>query len=495
MEQDGPSIVWLESLGERYSIVTTGRRIATDTAKLAMSNVLVRLLSLVSMPLLTLWLEPSAYGTAAMIMTLISLAAVIALAGVDISYIRGSQSRELPLDGAVESFVWKLALCSAVVAALVMLALGGIISDGFLLPSHVGLLLAGGILASIVQTMGQARARLHGRHGTMSIAIVSGGVVATLSSIGLAYWWRQDELPLVLSMIAGYVVSILILPPPPLTRLVRPSGLTKGQRRHVAGIGVAAMVTAPAFWVLSSSDRWFLGYFMDTHTVGIYSVAYSVAIVGMTVNTAVFAVWTPEAIRLFESGSSDRTDRLGAMTEGLIGALGVVWLAVVTAGGDLVRLLAAPAFHEGADIVPLIASAVFLHGTIHLSNTIFVIMKSVSRTMVWWVGGAVLCLVLNAILIPPLGMVGAALGQVFGAVFIAAGLAAGARHLLPLRLSWMRLGCLSLVVIVSAVFLVSPWSSSPLYSLLMKLPVGVGIAAVVAFGFAPFSAVVPRSSP
>jgi len=68
--------------------MTLVRRIASASAQLVLSNGLVRLLSLVTMPILTHLLSPTAYGTAAMAETFIALIAVFALAPMDISYAR-----------------------------------------------------------------------------------------------------------------------------------------------------------------------------------------------------------------------------------------------------------------------------------------------------------------------------------------------------------------------------------------------------------------------
>ena len=52
------------------------------------------------------------------------------------------------------------------------------------------------------------------------------------------------------------------------------------------------------------------------------------------------------------------------LIELMIVALGVVWLAITSAGGDVVRLLADKRFLDAATVVPYIAGAVFFHGVL-----------------------------------------------------------------------------------------------------------------------------------
>ena len=87
---------------------------------------------------------------------------------------------------------------------------------------------------------------------------------------------------------------------PPFELLLKPSGLRYADRKRILGIGPAIIITAPAYWVISSSDRWFLGYFADATTVGIYSVSAGVAVAGLTINSAILTIWIPEATKLFE---------------------------------------------------------------------------------------------------------------------------------------------------------------------------------------------------
>ncbi len=466
-----------------------GWRLASATVHLTLSNVFVRLLSILSMPVLTHLLPPSAYGTAAMVGTLISLASVVALAGADASYIRAADPREPASAQATETFVWRFALASGTMAALAVLVFRNAISEIFALPQTVGWFIATGIVLSIAQAMSQARARIYTRHGAISVAIIASGVIATSIAIASAYYWRQDEVPLIISMLAGYLVPIFVLRSPTFPTLIKTSGLARAQRLDIIKIGLPALLTAPAYWVIASSDRWFLTYFFDIEVTGVYSVGYSVAIIGMMANNAVLTVWTPEAVKIYEKNSVEGITQLSKMTEGMIAGLALVWLAVVAAGGDLVTLLAAPPYHRSAIIIPFIAGAVFFHGVLHLANTIFLLTKNVFRTVPWWLLGAISCIFFNTTLIPYLEMQGAALSQLLSISIIAIGLTVKSREILVLNLRWTRLGLVFVAVCLFGTLMFQAWSNSPLYSLSLKFPLGVLLAILVGGQFGLLSLV------
>jgi ABC-type polysaccharide/polyol phosphate export permease len=130
-------------------------------------------------------------------MTLISLIPVFALAGSDMSYIRAFHAERPPLHLAVEACI--------------------------------------------------------------ALATIASGIGAMVIAIIIACFGARDGLPLILSALALYLILILMLGVPPFELLLKPSGLRYADRKRILGIGVAIIITAPAYWVISSSDRWFLG--------------------------------------------------------------------------------------------------------------------------------------------------------------------------------------------------------------------------------------------
>jgi O-antigen/teichoic acid export membrane protein len=463
--------------------MTLFRRIALATARITLSNVVVRLLSLISMPILTRLLSTSAYGAAAMAGTVISLVSVIALAGMDMSYMRAYSSNSSHTPEAVEDFSWRFTVIAGIVAGACVVAGWPLFAAWVALPRYLGWMVGAGTLLCMLSQMAQTRARLNERYGGMSTAIVVSGVISAVASIGIAFLWRRDEMALVMPMIVGYAITVLMLGTPTLSRLRKESGLNKSTRNSIILIGLAGIVTAPAFWVLSSSDRWFIGYFDSVASAGIYSVAYSIATMGMMVNIAIGAVWTPEVTRAYDSDPEHARVYLGAIAEWAVAGLACVWMAVTAAGGDIIRLLAAPAFHSAARLVPYIAAGVFFNGLIHLANASLLVKKRLTWGMWWWIAGSASCIGLNFLLVPAWGIFGAAVTQAICFAIIAGGVAVGARRAYPLALNAWRLAMLLTGVLAAGIAMSLPWWTAPIVSLLLKLPAGLVVAfAVMRFG-------------
>jgi O-antigen/teichoic acid export membrane protein len=465
--------------------MTLTRRVVGGSVLLTVSSGLVRLLSVITMPVLTRLLSPQVYGVAALIGSVVSLSSVIALAGIDTTYLRTYHSKQEPRGPVAEHFCWRFAIFSGLLAA----ALGGMAwhalpGDSIDHSDGLSAVVAIGIFIAPLSAMAQVRALVMGRHSALATSTAVAGFVGAVTSITIAFW-RRDVSALLVPMFVGYLSPMLMLGMPQLQQLARRSQLTANEGIELIKVGFAGVITAPMYWLLTSSDRWFLQHFHGSDAVGIYSIGYSVAIIGMMMNTAVLAVWQPESAREYEADEARARISLGALMSRLIAAMAVVWLAATAAGGDLVRLLADERFHSAARYVPYIAGGVFFYGVLRLATTGLLVAKQLKWAASWWLAGGVLCLLLNLLLVPQHAGMGAAITQSISFAFIAAGVLATAQRIYRMNLNWIRLAPSLIVIFVIGLYMLRPWHDSAAVSLLMKLPAGIAVAVGVAWAMAP----------
>jgi len=437
---------------------------------------------LLTVPILTRLLGPDPYGVAALVNTVLALASILALLGLDMSYARFYLQEAESQRAAVERFCWRLAATSTLVIALITSAgwywLGARwVDDHRSIAAYSAL----AICLSVAVVMMTTRVRLLGNYRRIGVAQFVAAAVSAVVSIGLAFLWRNDVWVLLFGAMALSVTTILILGLPSKSFLLKPSHLPPHTKRAVVSLGVAGAITAPMYWVISASDRWFLSYYTNAADVGVYAVATSVALLGLVLNGSVTLTWFPEASRLYGQQGAAALPSLGRMWARLVAALAIVWLAVAAAGGDVLRLLAAPAFHPGAQYIPWLAGGVFFYGLASLANTAPFLTAKMRFTAYIWTAGALLSVGLNFVLIPHLGALGAAFVQCTSYGLIAIGILAVSQRLLPLPVPLLRL-TIALVITVSAGVVMAPeWAKQPVWSLTLKFPVGVLVAGI-AFG-------------
>ena len=412
------------------------RHILASSAQLTLANALARALGIVSLPLLTLFLSPSAYGQAALASTLISLLSVIGLMGMDMSYSRAYLSRDPPNGEAVETLLWRLAFPAALVAGTVAAAIWLIhVGRNAQVMASVAVLVFLGAAGSLLLAMAQTHSRLHHQHGRLALAVAIGGVAATVISLALARWVTADERALVAGYVTAYILPLLIMGIPGWKQLRAPSGLAPGMRRAVFVVGLPGVVTAPMYWILSSSDRWFLQASADSAAVGVYAVACTFGQLGMMVNSALLAIWLPEATRVHETTERAEGDRsLGRLFTRLLIVMMLVWLGVAIVGSDLLRWLTNDRFHIGTELVPWLASSVFFYGVYHLANTGLFLGRKLKWSALAWAMAGVVSLIANAVWVPRYGAMAAAAVQcgTFAGLALSVWLLSQRIHPLPL---------------------------------------------------------------
>jgi len=458
--------------------MTVSRRVFSSATYLFLGQGGARLLSILTVPILSHLLAPEGYGTAALITTALSLGAVFGVTGIDISYARFLGARHGPAGPAVESFCWRFALGSGLVWGVIAgLVWGSILPYWLPIPIEYAPIIGGGVFITTILALAQSRARLRGEFKRLAAVLFGAAVLGALGAIALATAGVRDERPLVAAAFITMIGGLLGLGVPPLTILRRPSGLSPGERRHIVQVGLYGVITAPAYWLLSSSDRWFLTALQGAEVAGIYSVSASVGIAGLVVSQALLSAWLPEALKEFQHAPETASAHLATLQRRIILVFALVWLLVATLGSEAIRILAAPSFHGATAVIPWLAGGIFFYGFFHLANALHLIKKSAGRSVVWWLIGGALSIGLNLELIPRFGAVGAAMAQCFSFAVVGLGAMAVARKAFPFTLGarvWMTTVVIGILGIIGG----GAWSANPWISALLKLPYLGSIALI-----------------
>jgi O-antigen/teichoic acid export membrane protein len=265
-----------------------------------------------------------------------------------------------------------------------------------------------------------------------------------------------------------------------------PSGLDARQRRSVLELGLAGMAMAAMYWLTSSADRWFVGVFRDQTELGLYSFGSNIGMLGLVLNNALTAAWFPEVTQAYEQRREfANADVLGREWARLASTLLLVWLAVASSGGDVIRLIANPRFHDSAQYVPWVAAGVFFYGVASLANTGLWVSHDMKPSAYWWVAGAIVSVALNWLLVPQLGATGAAMTVCASYALIAGGILWSAHRTFPLQIPWQRLLGSAALVLVVGLPMTETWHPSALRSLCLKLPIGLAVSGVVLYRSSP----------
>ncbi|MBZ5638240.1 MAG: oligosaccharide flippase family protein [Acidobacteriia bacterium] len=201
-------------------------------------------------------------------------------------------------------------------------------------------------------------------------------------------------------------------------------------------------------FTVNFSDRYFLRVFTDMGTVGIYALGYKLGMIGgFLVGTPFGLVWKAQAFEIAKEPNAQAT--YARVMTYYSGALLAVCAVLSISAREIVALMAAPEYARAAAIVPIVAWAtVFL--TLDPMVQVGILLK---KRTVWlpviYAGTMAINIGLNFLLIPRMGMMGAAWATVAALFFQVAAGCFVAYRLYPIRYEWRRLMAMVAGVLVA----------------------------------------------
>ena len=184
--------------------------------------------------------------------------------------------------------------------------------------------------------------------------------------------------------------------------------------RSMLAFSLPLVPAAAASWALSFIDRFFLQAMDGSRIVGIYAAGYTV---GLAVNVFVVQpftlMWGAAKWDIYRD--EERAPWIFARVTTAFAVVGsFMALGAAAFGTDVMRVLLTTEFEPGRFVVPFSAFAAVLYGVYTLAGTGLNIAARTGWIAAAFIGAAGLNIVLNIVLIPPFGFMGAAYATVAG---------------------------------------------------------------------------------
>jgi O-antigen/teichoic acid export membrane protein len=206
--------------------------------------------------------------------------------------------------------------------------------------------------------------------------------------------------------------------------------------RQMEKFGLPLVPSALFLWATNFSDRFFLVKLADAGEVGLYSIGVRISSAIVLLLTAFRTAWPAFAYSIEDDREARRT--YGFVLTYLLFIACWTAIALGLLSPWLVRLLTTPAFYGASRVVAPLAFATALYaGYVVIAIGI----GRARRTQFNWVvtgAAAIVNVALNLILIPPYGMMGAAVATIaaYGTMFV--GMIWRAQHVYPVPYQWRR---------------------------------------------------------
>jgi O-antigen/teichoic acid export membrane protein len=181
--------------------------------------------------------------------------------------------------------------------------------------------------------------------------------------------------------------------------------------------GIPSGLAGTVLWGLFFIDRYLLAAFKSAREVGVYSVGSVIGDKAITLpTTAFFTAAAPLLVAAYTRDGKQEVERLMREYTRVILLIGLPIIGFLNASSGIIvpALAGTRYYHEAATVVPIIAVGSLVYVLALVSNTGLVIAKKTVPLAACAAVGLVVNVVANVALIPPFGIVGAAVATPIG---------------------------------------------------------------------------------
>jgi O-antigen/teichoic acid export membrane protein len=421
------------------------RRLATTGAAYTAASILSKLIAVALLPLYTRYLSLADYGAAeVMFAAVVSISIVVRLGLIEALlrfYYKDDEDPARVVSSTFAGLFW-----FATISALVALPFAKPISEALLdrPAAELARISIGGLWVLTMFEFMLTLFRLEERARAYFVTTIL-NVLATIGvTVVLVVGAGEGARGLLVGSYATGAATVLVLVVLQWRRLSL--RFDPGLLRRLLRFGLPTMPAEVSLYLLNFVDRLIIVRSLGLAEAGLYSLAVKFA---QAVNVLVRGfqlAWPPLAYSIRDDGEARRA--YATIVTLFVAACAFVVTGMWLFSRWIARALAAPEFFGSYEAVGLIATAVTLYA---LYMVMVVILGRTGRTEFNFpaaVAALLANVVLNLLLVPPLGIVGAGLALVASYLVVVALMYGFTQRLFPVPYQWGRL---ARVVLISAV--------------------------------------------
>jgi O-antigen/teichoic acid export membrane protein len=419
------------------------KRLARHSAIYGLGGLVSRILAVLLLPLYTSYLTTADYGKIETLVAASTVLVIVLRLGISSAFFRFYF--DSPDAGhrvvVVRTSFW-FTMASATAGLVAGLVLAGPIAHALRLGGDAGLVRAAavGLWAQMNYEQLTSLFRVEERSVAFVFASLANVLITVGATVLLVVVAHKGPLGVLVGNFTGTLCVYAVL---------------LGYRRYQLGLqfdrklframnkfGMPLVPAALALWAVNFVDRFFVALYKGQSEVGVYSVAVRISSAVVFLLIAFRTAWPAFAYSIEDDREARRTYAF-VLTYLLLVAC---WLSLALGllSPWLVELLARkPGFHRASEAVATLCFA----GAAYAGYTVIAIgIGRARRTQFNWIVtglGAAVNVVLNVLLIPPYGMMGAAIATLAAYVVLFGAMTLNAQHVYPVPYQWRRIATLT----------------------------------------------------
>ena len=378
------------------------RKLCSDTVILAIGTFGSKLLVFLLMPLYTALLSPTQYSAAELITGTANLIMPFACMGITTGIFRfaaekGADQREVFSSG--------LALLGAGLLGLTLVGLPFCCLGAWRMEA---VLILAYILFADVQAVCAQYVRAIDRTRLFAIQGILNTILTILFNIIFLVVFDLGVTGYVLSVVVGnFLTAAFLFFTARLWQVFRLSAVRRETILELFRFSLPMVPTTVCWLITDLSDRYFVNAIWGGAANGIYSAAYKIPTIVTLISSVFMQAWQFSAVA--ESCDEEAcSDFYSKVFKGFLALVSIGTAGLIFFSRFLSRLLLNAAYFEAWRYMPVLLCASAVEAVVSFLATVYLVRKKSMHSFVTAIVGTVANLLLNAILIPSIGVLGAA---------------------------------------------------------------------------------------
>lgn len=403
------------------------KQLTKDTAIYGVSTIVGRFLTFLLVPFYTNIFSPDDYGVVANLYIFIAILNIVYIFGMDAAYLRFAANKTHSGEKDNFSTPYLAVMLVSFFLSLVIILVKGNIASLLQLPENYSYLLyytSSILFIDALCVIPFIKLRIERRAKKFAAFKIINILVNVFLNLLLVLHYKWGIEAVLISNIASSLLTFLIFLPD-IVKNLRPV-INVSLLRRLIKFGLPYLPAGLGSMIIQGIDRPILTNLTDLHTVGIYNANYKLGIFMMLFVNMFQYAWQPFFLQQAEEKDAKKV--FSKVLTYFTVAAGIILVLVSLFIDDIVKInffgitLIGSAYWSGLVIVPIILFGYLFYGSyVVFTAGIYIKEKSMYVPLITGIG-ALVNVTVNFLLIPPLGIIGAALATLASYIVMAAGL-------------------------------------------------------------------------
>ncbi|WP_350299568.1 oligosaccharide flippase family protein [Peribacillus frigoritolerans] len=373
-------------------------------------------ITFLTIPLTTYFIDPNEYGKASMFSLFQMIFGTFLFLGIDQAYTREYHSSKNKLN------LFQNAIFIPLIMAFFILLIT------FLLPSQISILLFGSsnliipailfgimIVAMVIERFILLSLRMEEKALEYSLVTIFTKLAIFFFTLVFVIFIRRDFLAVVYSAVFGQIIAdIYLIIRYRLLFVYKNFSLNKELLKKMLLFGLPILIATSLSSLLNSLDRLSLRAWSDFYQVGIFTATLKIAGALSIIQVSFTSFWVPTAYRWYEEGKNIEYFKI--VSDSILLLMSILFIAILMLK-DLIIYVLSPGYADATYIVAFLCLQPIIY-TVSETTCLGIVFSKKTYLSIW-VGLIALVpnIIINIILVPKFGAIGAAIATSVSYVF------------------------------------------------------------------------------